>query len=68
MIERIFVSVLLVVAGGMWWNGSGWFWLPLILGIVAAIFIYRMENKTYRINDDYDYYEVVDAKLTDDRE
>ena len=68
MIERLIVSVLLVVAGGMWWGGSTWFVLPLVLGFLMAILVYRIENKTYRINDDYDYYEVVDAKLTDDRE
>ena len=60
MIERLIVLVLLVVAGVMYLLGHAWFALPLVLGVLMAVLVYRMENKRYSVND---YYEVVDAEL-----
>ena len=63
MIERLIVLVLLVVAGVMYLFGHAWFALPLVLGVLLAVLVYRMENKRYSVND---YYIEVDAKLDAD--
>ena len=63
MIERLIVIVLLVVAGVMYLLGHAWFALPLVLGVLMAILVYRMENKRYSVKDDDGYYVVVDAEL-----
>ena len=69
MQERILCVVLVIVGVGILLYGSNWGILPLALGLILGGIFYRMENKTgYFIAGEVAGYEIVDAKLTDDRE